>query len=389
MHLSIIGTLLSVASIITPALCVPLVDTGVGRSPSLDHQLFPRAEVCTCCRPASTITLFSTKVSVTKTTETVYTTKTLTKPVTVWATATAIPVATVFTTITTVYTTTSVLEPVQGDTTTTVWETSWVSLPEVVTSTYTPAPVTQTTYTLIGGVQFWKRDNVLVARGPKITASDCPCVNVECMTAVATTEKVTITSVSTVFRTKAAETPVSIFTTSTKWKTTTLKLTLTTLSADTITYTAIALPTEEATTVYDETFTVTYTTTLTEGPEVPVTTVVTVDASVTTDTVSFTQAAYFPSGTMIIGGHGDAPAADGETQAFAVDLCASWCAKKPECFDWAIRSDNGWPFGTRDPPTKYCVWFDAANRFDVNNMTPYLLGGFPWVTDAAVWKRIE
>ncbi|KAK6500426.1 hypothetical protein TWF481_010770 [Arthrobotrys musiformis] len=208
------------------------------------------------------------------------------------------------------------------------------------------------------------------------------------MTAVATTEKVTLTSVSTVFKSEVG-TSVTVFTPTTKSKTTTLKFTLTTWVSSVITYTAIALPTEEATTVYDETFTVTYTTTSTEGPLEPVTTYVTADASVTTNTVSFTQVAYFPSATIVIGGHGDAPAADGETEAYAVDLCASWCAKKPECMDWAIRSDNGWPFGTRNPPTKYCVWFDASNRFDVDNMTPYLLGGFPWVTDTAVWKRID
>ncbi|KAK6530676.1 hypothetical protein TWF281_007515 [Arthrobotrys megalospora] len=388
MRISIIGNLLAFASIVAPALCVPLADSGVDKSPSLGHQLFPRDEICTCCRPASTITLSSTKLFVTKTTETVYTTSTQTKPVTVLATATATPVATVFTTVTTVYSTTSVLEPVQGGTTTTTsWETIWVTSQDIITATVTPPSVTQTTYALIGGVKFWKRDNALVARGPQITATDCPCVNVECMTAVATTEKVTITSFSTVLITKPAETGVLVFTTFTKWKTTTLKLTLTTLAVETVTHTAIALPTGEASTVYDETVTETYTTTIFEVLE-PVTTSITAPASGTLTTVSFTQVAYFPSATMVIG-RGDAPASDGQTEAYAVDLCASWCAKKPECLDWSIRSDNGWPFGTRNPPTKYCVWFDASNRFDTSNMTPFLQGGLPWVTDTAVWKRIE
>ena len=158
MHLSIFGTLLSAASIITQALCIPIVDNIVDMSPGLGHQLFPRAEICTCCRPASTITLSSTKLFITKTTETVYTTKTLTKQVITWATATVTPVATAFTTVGTVYTSTSTLEPVQGDSTTiTLWETLLASLAEVVTWTYTPAPVTQTTYTLLG-------DSILEAR---------------------------------------------------------------------------------------------------------------------------------------------------------------------------------------------------------------------------------
>ncbi|KAK6355714.1 hypothetical protein TWF718_000107 [Orbilia javanica] len=248
------------------------------------------------------------------------------------------------------------------------------------------APITQTTYTLIGGVQFWKRDNVLVARGPKITTSDCTCVNVECMTAVATTEKVTITSVSTVFVTKATET-VSTFTTITKWKTKTLKLTLTTLSTETISMMVVKIPVDEASTVYDETSTVTSTTFLTAFRASTQTTTVTADASVTTDLVSFTQIAYFPTWTMLASVHDDGPVVEGETQAFAVDACATWCANKPECLDWAIMSDNGWPFGTKNPPTRYCIWFDAAHRYDDD--TGKVPGRYPWLTDSAVWQRIE
>ncbi|KAK6337582.1 hypothetical protein TWF730_002977 [Orbilia blumenaviensis] len=69
---------------------------------------------------------------------------------------------------------------------------------------------------------------------------------------------------------------------------------------------AIALPTEEATTVYGQAISGTHTTTLTEGSDVPVTTVAPVAASDPICTVSFTQIEHFLSGTMVIGGCVDA-----------------------------------------------------------------------------------
>ncbi|EPS39449.1 hypothetical protein H072_6790 [Dactylellina haptotyla CBS 200.50] len=391
MRFSIVARFLSLSSLALPSFAAPFGDSGVA---ALDNQLFPRAiSICTCCYPASTITLYSTKLAIEKSVETVYTTSTKTQAVNVKGVTTVAPVVTGQSTTTITYTTWLSQSTEYGlDTTTTVTETATNSLPTLATVTFSPSPAVVTTYTLIGGTHFWKRDeHALVARGPVITATDCGCVNVECMTAVAVTSKVTVTTTDVATITKPAATGVIIFTTATQWKTIVGASTLTIWEVSTITSRVTVQPSVPPTTLYSTTYTTTMLETVTVGPAQPDTVTFTADVTASTYTVSYTQVAYFPSGVAAINGYGDAPATDtpeNQTEEFSIARCAQWCALKPDCYDWAIRSDNGWPFGTRNPPTRYCVWYDVTNRFNENNMTAYTLSGFPWVTDTAVWKKI-
>ncbi|KAF3913425.1 hypothetical protein ABW20_dc0110428 [Dactylellina cionopaga] len=323
MQLLTIAKIVSFAAIILPAIAAPFAELEAGNSPDLRNQIFPRDALCTCCRPASTITLSSTKLFVSLTTETVYTTSTKVQVVKALATTTYTPFVTRFITVTTVFTTSSTPAPTNGGTTTTTitWFETF-TLPTLVTETVTPAAATQTTYTLIGGTHFWKRDGEALVRRALPTLTDCGCVNVECMTAVAITEKVTITSISTKVITKPAETGVLLFTTTTQWKTLSIKATSTATEISTITNTAIALPTDEVSVTYEATSTIIFTTTVSDGPQVPETTTVTATVNDITTTVSYTQVAYFPSGTVVINGHGDAPATDtpeNQTEAFSID----------------------------------------------------------------------
>ncbi|KAF3940953.1 hypothetical protein ABW19_dt0205983 [Dactylella cylindrospora] len=561
MSLRLVLKLALLASGSLRALAAPIADLGIERSPSLEHQLFPRGPECTCCLPASTIVLTSTKLALAKATETFYTTKTQTKAVNAKATTTVTPTVTIYSGVTlttqaaassteicaqnlddwllggdfdnapdfygwigpsspftsygystgnkgqggsrgyryfscsnspsdsngcsdgiyqevaicagavytlsayyafmigepgdgtcrfvtyfngdhlfTVHRTPENTKPEGQDVPWTLVDFAFVApgdgygrlhfniecdgarwemsdyilldslslrrtdnavLTETVTITYAPGPSTtiwetvpvpantHTTYTLVGGTRFWKRDGQLMPRAPLVTLTDCPCSNVECMTAVASTLKTTITSTSTISITRPAETGIIIHVTATQWKTLTAKSTVTTTAPSTIFQTIDGTFTEEISLPVPSTTTVT--TTVSLDPEDPITTTVTATADDITTTVTYTQVAYFPTNTMIINGFGDAPATDTweqQTEEFSIDRCAQWCAEKPECYDWGIRSDNGWPFGTRNPPTRYCIWFGASNRFDEQNMSPFLTGGFPWVTDAAVWKRV-